>query len=78
MISAFSLVYLSSGSKELPSVYSTVGIPGNLQRDQDLSEMFLLFQLHSVTVKFTAVDLGPLQLTMSTVMDVLVAQPHVF
>jgi hypothetical protein len=30
-------------------------------RDQDLGEMFLLFQLHPNTTKFTAVDLGPLQ-----------------
>jgi hypothetical protein len=32
MISVFSLGYLSRGSKELPPVYSSVGIPGNLQR----------------------------------------------
>ena len=32
-----------------------------LMQDQDLSEMFLLFQLHPNTVKFTAVDLGPLE-----------------
>jgi hypothetical protein len=30
-------------------------------RDQDLGEMFLLFQLQPNTTKFTAVDLGPLQ-----------------
>ncbi len=28
-------------------------------RDQDLGEMFLLFQLHPETAKFTTVDLGP-------------------
>jgi hypothetical protein len=32
-----------------------------LMRDQDLGEMFLLFQLHPNTAKFTAVDLGPLK-----------------
>jgi hypothetical protein len=31
MISVFSLFHLSCGSKELLSVYSSVGIPGNLQ-----------------------------------------------
>ncbi len=36
---------------------------GMMMRDQDLSKMFLLFQLHPDTVKFTTVDLGPLQLT---------------
>ena len=30
-------------------------------RDQDLGEMFLLFHLHPNTVKFTGVDLGPLE-----------------
>jgi hypothetical protein len=30
MISVFSLVCLSCGSKELPSVYTALGIPGNL------------------------------------------------
>ncbi len=32
-----------------------------LMRDQDLGEMFLLFQLHLNMAKFTAVDLGPLE-----------------
>ena len=32
-----------------------------LMQDQDLGEMFLLFQLHPNTVKFMAVDLGPLE-----------------
>ncbi len=32
-----------------------------LMRDQDLGEMFLLFQLHPETAKFTAVDLRPLE-----------------
>jgi hypothetical protein len=31
VISDFSLEYFSHGSKELPSVYTTVRIPGNLQ-----------------------------------------------
>jgi hypothetical protein len=31
-----------------------------LMKDQDLGEMFLLFQLHPNMTKFTAVDLGPL------------------
>ncbi len=30
-------------------------------RDQDLGKMFLLFQLHPNTAKFTAIDLGPLE-----------------
>ena len=34
---------------------------GTLMRDQDLGEMFLLFHLHPNTVKFTGVDLGPLE-----------------
>jgi hypothetical protein len=36
-----------------------------LMRDQDLGEMFLLFHLHPNTVKFTGVDLGPLELGAS-------------
>ncbi len=49
----------------LPTVNSLLRITdkGTIMRDQDLSEMFLLFQLHPDTVKFTAMDLGPLQLT---------------
>ena len=30
-------------------------------RDQDLGEMFLLFHLHPNTVRFTGIDLGPLE-----------------
>jgi hypothetical protein len=33
----------------------------SLMRDQDLGEMFLLFQLHPNTAKFTAINLGPLK-----------------
>ncbi len=50
-------------SFSLPTVNSLLRITdeGTLMRDQDLGKMFLLFQLHPNTVKFTAVDLGPLQ-----------------
>jgi hypothetical protein len=33
----------------------------SLMRDQDLGKMFLLFQLHPNTAKFTAINLGPLE-----------------
>jgi hypothetical protein len=48
----------------LPTMNSLLCITdkGTMMRDQDLSEMFLLFHLHTDTVKFTGVDLGPLQL----------------
>jgi hypothetical protein len=47
----------------LPTVNSLLRITdeGTLMRDQDLGEMFLLFHLHSNTVKFTGVDLGSLE-----------------
>jgi hypothetical protein len=50
-------------SFSLPTVNSLLQITDEraLMRDQDLGKMFLLFQLHPNTVKFTAVDLGPLQ-----------------
>jgi hypothetical protein len=47
----------------LPTVNSLLQITDEktLMRDQDLGEMFLFFQLHPNTTKFTAVDLGPLE-----------------
>jgi hypothetical protein len=47
----------------LPTVNALLRITdeGTLKRDQDLGEMFLLFHLHPNTVKFTGVDLGPLE-----------------
>ena len=46
----------------LPTVNSLLRITDEetLMRDQDLGEMFLLFHLHPNTVRFTGVDLGPL------------------
>jgi hypothetical protein len=34
-----------------------------LMQDQDVGEMFLNFQVHSNTMRYTAVDLGPLEFT---------------
>ncbi len=47
----------------LPTVNSLLRITDekSLVRDQDLGEMFLLFQLHPNTAKFTAINLGPLE-----------------
>jgi hypothetical protein len=47
----------------LPTVNSLLQITDEktLMRDQDLGEMFLLFQFHLNMTKFTAVDLGPLE-----------------
>jgi hypothetical protein len=47
----------------LPTINSLLWITDEktLMRYQDLGEMFLLFQLHPNTAKFTAVNLGPLE-----------------
>jgi hypothetical protein len=59
MICDFSLVYLSHGSEELPSVYSGVGIPGNLQMDLGLEAIILHNSLHGcLALRLRGIGIG--------------------
>ena len=50
----------------LPTVNSLLRITDllSLMEDRDVEEMFLNFQLHSDAMKYTGIDIGPLEFTL--------------